>query len=55
MIHFLYLIGFALLVSTAFAVFFNGDFRQKIFYGLKTFAQFLLVSLILGWLFYFIT
>ena len=55
MIHFLYLLGFAFFVSTAFAVFFNGDSRQKILYGLKIFAQFLLVSLILGWLFYFIT
>ena len=55
MIHFLYLLGFALLVSTAFALFTSGDARQRFFYGLKVFAQFLLISLALGWIFYFIT
>ncbi len=54
MIHFLYLIGFALFVSVAFAVFAVGDDKERIIYGLKTFAQFVGISLILAWIFYFI-
>lgn len=55
MIHFLYLIGFAFFVSIAFGIFVNGDTRQRLFYGLKIFSQFLIISLALGWIFYFIT
>lgn len=54
MIHFLYLIGFGFFVSVAFATFSNGTNRDRIIYGLKTFAQFVLVSLVLAWLLYFI-
>jgi hypothetical protein len=54
MIHFLYLIGFALFVSILFAIFTDGDLRAKIIYGLKIFAQFVGISLILAWIFYFI-
>jgi hypothetical protein len=54
MIHFLYLVGFALFVSTAFAVFSNGSTRDRIIYGLKSFGQFVLVSLALAWILYFI-
>lgn len=54
MIHFLYLIGFAFFVSVAFGIFSNGTNRERIVYGLKTFVQFVLVSLVLAWLFYFI-
>lgn len=54
MIHFLYLVGFALFVSIAFAVFSHGDPKEKFVTGLKTFGQFLLVSLVLAWIFYFL-
>ncbi len=54
MIHFLYLIGFALIVSIAFAVFHSGTEKEKIIYGVKIFAQFVGISLILAWIFYFI-
>ena len=54
MIHFLYLIGFAFFVSTAFAIFINGDVRSRIIYGVKVFAQFVIISLVLAWIFYFI-
>jgi hypothetical protein len=54
MIHFLYLVGFAFFVSLAFAVFTNGSLRDRVLYGLKNFLQFVLVSLILAWIFYFI-
>jgi len=54
MIHFLYLIGFALFVSVAFGVFVSGDARAKTLYGVKIFAQFVIISLVLAWIFYFI-
>lgn len=54
MIHFLYLIGFGFFVAVAFGVFAFGDFRQKLLYGLKIFGQFLVISLILAWIFYFL-
>jgi hypothetical protein len=54
MIHFLYLLLFGVLISVAFAVFFEGDTKQKTIHGLKTFAQFVGISLLLAWVFYFI-
>ena len=54
MIHFLYLVAFAVLVAVAFGVFASGNSRDRVLYGLKIFAQFLGISLVLAWIFYFI-
>ncbi len=54
MIHFLYLVGFALFVSIAFAVFSSGTTKERVMYGVKSFAQFVIVSLVLAWVLYFI-
>lgn len=54
MIHFFYLIGFALFVSVVFGAMAVGSSKERIIYGLKIFAQFLAVSLILGWVLRFI-
>jgi hypothetical protein len=54
MIHFVFLIGFAFFVSVAFAVFSTGDLKEKIWYGGKVFAQFVIVSLVVAWIFYFL-
>ena len=54
MIHFVYLILFAVLAGIAFGVFAAGGTREKIIAGLKAFAQFVVISLILAWIFYFI-
>lgn len=54
MIHFLYLIGFALFVSTAFGVFIDGSPKEKLWYGVKTFLQFVGISLVIAWVLYFI-
>ncbi len=54
MIHFLYLVGFALFVAIAFAVFASNNRKENLFYGLKIFAQFIVISLVLAWIFYFI-
>lgn len=54
MIHFIYLVLFALFVSVAFGVFSDGTNRERILYGLKTFAQFVIISLVLAWVLYFV-
>jgi len=54
MIHFLYLVGFAFFVSIAFAVFSPGSTKERVIYGVKSFAQFIIVSLVLAWILYFI-
>ncbi len=54
MIHFLYLVGFGLFVSVIFGVLAEGTTRERILYSLKTFAQFVGISLIAAWVLYFI-
>lgn len=54
MIHFVYLVGFAFFVSIAFGALAKGTSRQRILYGAKTFAEFVVISLALAWLLYFI-
>ena len=54
MIHFLYLIGFAGFVSIIFGTIANGTTNERVIYGLKTFAQFVLISLVLAWVLYFL-
>ena len=54
MIHFLYLIGFAFFVSVAFGVYAPGTTRERVIYAGKSFLQFVVVSLVLAWILYFI-
>lgn len=54
MIHFLYLIGFAVFVSIAFAVLSDGTMKERLWYGGKTFIQFVGISLVIAWVLYFI-
>lgn len=54
MIHFIYLVGFALFVAVMFAVFHTGELKEKLWVGVKYFAQFLIVSLVVAWIFYFL-
>lgn len=54
MIHFLYLVGFAFFAAVAFGIFSGGAQREKVIYGLKIFAQFIVISLVLAWIFYFL-
>ncbi len=54
MSHFLYLVGFALFVSIAFAIFVDGTPQERFIYGLKTFLQFVGISLLIAWVLYFI-
>ena len=54
MIHFLYLIGFALIVSTVFGAIHVGSTRSRILYAGKCFLQFVGISLLIAWVLYFI-
>lgn len=54
MTHFLYLVGFAFFVSVAFGAFANGTAKERIWYGAKTFLQFVGISLVIAWVLYFI-
>ena len=54
MIHFLYLIGFAFFVSVCFGVFAPGTANERVWYAVKTFLQFLGISLLIAWILYFI-
>lgn len=54
MILFLYLVGFALFTAVVFTVIHEGDSKSKFLYGVKVFFQFVLISLVLGWILYFL-
>ena len=54
MIHFLYLVGFGALISIVFGAISNGPHKDKLWYGTKTFLQFVGVSLLIAWVLYFI-
>lgn len=53
MIHFLYLVGFALMAAIIFGAVLDGTSKERVIYGVKTFFQFIVVSLVLAWIFYF--
>lgn len=54
MIHFLYLVGFGLLVSIVLGALLDGNSRERLIYGAKLFLQFIVISLVLAWVFYFL-
>ncbi len=54
MIHFLYLLGFAALIAVVFGAISSGSPKEKVWYGVKTFLQFVGISLIIAWVLYFI-
>ena len=52
--HLLWIAVFAALVAVVFGAVAKGSNRQRLIYGLKVFAQFLLIGLALGWALYFL-
>ncbi|HXF43845.1 MAG TPA: hypothetical protein VNK26_08900 [Pyrinomonadaceae bacterium] len=52
--HFLYLVLFAVTIGAVFCALSEGSSREKITHGLKAFLQFLIISMVLAWVFYFI-
>lgn len=54
MMHFLYLVGFGLFVSVAWAAMAGGSTRERVWNAGKTFLQFVGISLLIAWVLYFI-
>lgn len=54
MIHLLVMIMFAALVSIVFGIVARETNRERSLYGLKVFAEFIGIGLVLAWLLYFL-
>ena len=52
--HFLVMTVFAIFASTVFGVVAKDTPRERCLYGLKVFAEFMVIGLVLGWVLYFI-
>jgi hypothetical protein len=52
--HLLWMAVFAGLTALVFGVVAKGTNRHRLMYGLKVFAEFMLIALVLGWLLYFL-
>jgi hypothetical protein len=52
--HVLWMAVFAALTAVVFGIAAKGDDRQRLMYGLKVFAEFIVVAFLLGWILYFI-
>jgi len=45
---------FAILAAIVFGAVAKDNTRERWFYGLKVFAEFMIIGLVLGWILYFI-
>ncbi len=54
MTHLLVMLLFALIVALVFGVVARDTGRQSVLYGLKVFAEFMGIGLVLAWLLYFL-
>lgn len=54
MSHFLYMIVFAAFVAIAFGVVGRQTRRESLLYGLKIFAEFIFIGLVLAWILYWL-
>ena len=52
--HVLWMAVFAALTAVVFGIAAKGDDRQRLMYGLKVFAKFIVIAFLLGWILYFI-
>ena len=52
--HLLWMTVFSAIVAAVFGVVAKGGSRERLLYGLKVFAQFMLIALALGWALYFL-
>ena len=52
--HLLWMMIFSGLAAVVFAAVSKGSGRRRLTYGLKVFAEFLVIALVLGWILYFI-
>ena len=54
MSHFLFMVAFAAAAAVAFGVVGRQGRRESLLYGLKIFAEFVFIGLILAWLLYWL-
>ena len=52
--HFLVMALFAALASIVFGAMAKDTTRERLIYGVKVFAEFMVIGLVLGWILYFI-
>ena len=52
--HVLWMAVFAALTAIVFGVVAKGTNRHRLIYGLKVFAEFILIAFVLGWVLYFL-
>ena len=52
--HFLVMTLFAALASVVFGAMSKDSSQERVLYGLKVFAEFMVIGLVLGWVLYFI-
>lgn len=52
--HFLVMTLFAVLASVVFGAMAKDTHRERLLYGLKVFAEFMVIGLVLSWILYFI-
>jgi hypothetical protein len=52
--HFLVMTTFAALAAVVFGTVAKDSSRERIVYGLKVFAEFMVIGLVLAWILYFI-
>ena len=52
--HFLVMTLFAVLASVVFGAMAKDTNQERLLYGLKVFAEFMVIGLVLGWILYFI-
>lgn len=52
--HFLVMTLFAALAAVVFGAMAKDTNRERLLYGLKVFAEFMVIGLVLGWILYFI-
>jgi len=52
--HFLIMTAFAALAAVVFGAVAKDSNRERVVYGLKVFAEFMVIGLVLAWILYFI-
>ena len=52
--HFLVMTVFAILASAVFGAIAKDTSKERLIYGAKVFAEFMIIGLALGWILYFI-
>lgn len=52
--HFMVMMAFAILAASVFGTVAKHTNRERLMYGLKVFAEFMIIGLLLSWVLYFL-